>query len=172
MVKLDEYQRLEVGVGVTVRGVGRALITKLLQAEPYVKAQVSIYEDQEVVAPSIGNEIEGGSAASEAAVAVAEKLIGMHEAMHEQEEKAQISSRVSKEISLDPRAMLAVDDFQAQQATQEGDVEVPPEFNGASESLMTRVRVARAARTKSLSLDAASDKDGARAAHLHRARRL
>mmetsp|Transcript_5138 Transcript_5138/g.11414 ORF Transcript_5138/g.11414 Transcript_5138/m.11414 type:complete len:254 (-) Transcript_5138:589-1350(-) len=108
VVEIDEYQKLEVGVGVTVRGVGRALITKVMQADPYVKAQVSIYEDQEVVAPSIGNEIEGGSAASEAAAAAAEKLFALHEAMQEQEEKAQISSRVSKEISLDPRAMLAV----------------------------------------------------------------
>ena len=41
MVEIDEYQKLEVGVGVTVRGVGRALITKVLQADPYVKAQVS-----------------------------------------------------------------------------------------------------------------------------------
>ena len=36
-----DYQKLEDGVGVAVRGVGRALITKLLQAEPCVKAQVS-----------------------------------------------------------------------------------------------------------------------------------
>ena len=79
---------------------------------------MSIYEDQEVVAPSIGDEIEGGSAAREAAATAAEKLFGLHEAMQEQEEKAQISSRASKEISVDPRAMLAMDDFQAQQATQ------------------------------------------------------
>ena len=141
VVEIDEYQKLEVGVGVTVRGVGRALITKVMQAEPYVKAQVSIYEDQEVVAPSIGDQIEGGSAASEAAAAAAEKLFALHEAMQEQEEKAQISSRVSKEISVDPRAMLAMDEFQAEQAAKEGDQEAPPEFDGASESLVTRVRV-------------------------------
>ena len=137
LVEIDDYQKLSVGVGVTVRGVGRALIEQIPEVEPYIKTRILPYDDQPI----------GDSPALDIQSAeVAEQIYQLHEGLLTRERDTKIASSVSKELAVDPRALLTPP---SAAPTVEANVnDESPDLD----SLRTRVRVARMAQTKSISV--------------------
>ena len=174
LVQIDEYAKLEVGVGLTVRAVGRCNIENIISMDEYIVAEVSAYEDEE---DENENEMPGHEGQSAQLLAhmykIDENLISMG-----RESCLDVSA---KELKQDPRSILlqgenlvqAVErvERQAKVASQESlqpgtakerdTMAEDASDEGVNTSLSARVALARAAQTGSIALQPRNEEEKA-----------
>lgn len=155
LCEIDENLRLEVGIGLTVRGVARVNIENLVGVDPFIRAKVSMYNDDE----------------EEGLETTVEELYKKHEVLILAENDAGIKSSSTQEIATDPRSLLqpgqtwneAVAEFKATEEEKNkkkkgGDVKGrkgvksdDSDDNEYSTSIRSKVQIARAVQTRSIS---------------------
>lgn len=158
LVEIDEYVRMDLGIGLTVRGVGRVEIEEVTGVEPFFKARVRPYEDEneDELSAAYGVGAEASTKLPSNPSSLAEKLYVEHEALQAQEAEAGLASTSESEIIADPRAILkpgerwtpdlGLDKKRGSEKGQDGSM---PQVS--SQTLRDRVRLARAVQTRSIS---------------------
>jgi len=113
LAQIDEYTMLDVGVGLTVRGVDRVEIVEVLEVpnQPFATVKVDAFEDAEPDLPGPTPKNSNETAALEAQVestlaAQVEALYQQDEALIAAEEAAGLASVAAAELTKDPRAIL------------------------------------------------------------------
>lgn len=113
LAQIDEYTMLDVGVGLTVRGVDRVEIIEVLedQNQPFATVKVDAFEDAQPDLPGPTPKNSNETAALEAQVesilaAQVEALYQQDEALIAAEEAAGLASVAAAELTKDPRAIL------------------------------------------------------------------
>jgi hypothetical protein len=114
LAQIDEYTRLEVGVGLTVRGVCRVEITEVLPPasnQQFSTVKVEAFEDAypKLPGPTPTNSNETAVLEAEAEAALAAQVEALYlqdEALLAAEEESGLASASVAELSVDPRAIL------------------------------------------------------------------
>lgn len=150
LVEIEEFQPLQIGVGVTIRAVTRGYVECIAGVEPYVKMTCSLFEDD--LSDMLGsNDAE-------------ERLFAVDEQLRDLEETGTISSALSEEFEVDPRAFISADgkrlgdeplglDLEAQGIEIDEADDANNEMLFEQQPLRWRVREASAARMDSLGDD-------------------
>ena len=134
LAQIDEYTLLDVGVGLTVRGVDRVEILEVLDVpnQPFATVKVDAFEDAQpkLLGPTPTNSNE--TAALEAQVestlaAQVEALYQQDEALIAAEESAGLASVAAAELTKDPRALLEPGQKLADVAKEVADAEAQAE---------------------------------------------
>lgn len=136
LVEIEEFQVLEIGVGVTIRAVTRGYVEEIAGVEPYVTTTCRLYEDDE------GDVLK--------CTELEERLFTADEQLRDLEDECDISSKLFEEVEVDPRAFLLADGKQVDALDEEEAVE--DDFF-EDRPLRWRAREASAARMDSIGAD-------------------
>jgi hypothetical protein len=147
LAEIDEYNRLDLGVGLTLRGVSRVDIVNVTSVRPFIKVKVVKCIDSNDDDDESDAILSTGGLQAITLEELEEKIYEAHEVLEKKGLEADIAVDSSPEIKVDPRALLEPGGrlrVDKGKLMSKGDPEPPRAPSESDTPLRFKVRVARA----------------------------